>query len=138
MILRLQVLLPLFEALRGKGGTIGEIGNIVVQSLGGLAPGSLTPEPSSLRSERTSLMSGNPVLEGQGPRMSSGPVNVTVNNAPAGTQAQSRQQQRQGPDGMEMDIIIDLVDAKLAERAGNGRSALGSMLSAQAQQRGLT
>lgn len=142
MILRLQVLLPLFEALRGQGGLMGQAGNLLAQSLGGLAPGSLTPAPSGIATGGSSLMigspSGNPVLEGQGPRMSSGPVNVTVNNAPAGTQAQSRQQQRQGPDGMEMDIIIDLVDAKLAERAGNGRSALGSMLSAQAQQRGLT
>ena len=142
MILRLQVLLPLFEALRGQGGVLGQAGNLLAQSLGGLAPGSLTPAPSGIATGGSPLMigspSGNPVLEGRGPRMSSGPVNVTVNNAPAGTQAQSRQQQRQGPDGMEMDIIIDLVDAKLAERAGNGRSALGSMLSAQAQQRGLT
>lgn len=140
MILRLQVLLPLFEALKGQGGVFGQIGSAVVQGIGGGIV--QTPGANTIGGGGSPLMigspSGNPVLEGRGPRMSSGPVNVTVNNAPAGTQAQSRQQQRQGPDGMEMDIIIDLVDAKLAERAGNGRSALGSMLSAQAQQRGLT
>jgi len=65
-------------------------------------------------------------------------TNVTINGAENGKRANATTRSKQGVGGMELDIVVDMVDAEMAKRTTNGRSQNSNAILSRAKTTGLS